>query len=274
MISATAEPRPQDGTSTSAGKSPRLRPGLWLAVAVVFVIQVALLFLVGNPPPAAPLQTPAAPKIYLSAKGSEELLALQDPTLFVLPHRDNFSGDAWLKIPTLKFAPTNWTEPPRPLSLPVEQLGATFVTFMKTNPPPRYQLALESGLDADRVDIPPMKSISVPSSLRVEGDLGRLRLLTPLRLPPQTNSELLANTVVQLVVNAEGYPFSPVILAGSGSDDADQSVLTNFAKAVRFAPAQAAALGTVPGNKMTMGKLIFEWQTVLPAPTNAPASIP
>jgi hypothetical protein len=247
---------------------------MWLAVALVFVAQVAVILWVGNPPPVPPLKVPAPPVVHLSGSGSEELLALQDPTLFVLPHRDNFSGDAWLKIPPQKFTPTNWSEPPRPLLLPIEQLGTAFVTFMQTNRPPRYQLALESGMETGPDDTSVAQSISVPSAMRVEGDLARLSLLTHFRLPPQTNSELLTNTVVQLLVNAEGHPFSPVIWSGSGNADADALALTNYAKAVRFAPAQEAALGTVPMDKMTVGKLIFEWQTVPPAPTNGPSSNP
>jgi hypothetical protein len=247
---------------------------MWIAVGLVFVVQVALVFWVGSPSTPAPLKAPAAPVINLSGSGSEELLALQDPTLFVLPHRDNFSGDAWLKIPPQKFTPTNWTEPPRPLPLATEQLGKAFVSFMQTNRPPRYQLAVETGLHEGLEDSPVTESISVPSALRVEGDLARVRLLTSFRLPPQTNSELLTNTVIQLLVNAEGHPFSPVIWSGSGSAEADALALTNYAKAVRFAPAQEAALGMVPTDKMIVGKLIFEWQTVPPAPTNGPSSNP
>jgi hypothetical protein len=270
MISATAEPQTADGPDYPNRKRVGLRVGMWIAVALVFLAQVAVVFWLGNPPPPAPLKMAPPPVIHFSGSGSEEWLALQDPTLFVLPHRDNFSGEAWLKIPPQKFAPTNWSEPPRPLPLPMEQLGAAFVAFMQTNRPPRYQLALESGLDAMGGNSTQMVSISVPSALRVEGDLARLRLLTPLRLPPQTNSELLTNTVIQLLVNADGYPFSPVILSGSGSAKADDAALNNYAKAVRFAPAQEAALGTVRGNKMTVGKLVFEWQTIPPAPTNTP----
>ena len=274
MISATAEPQSESGPIAPRRKSLRFRVGMWIAVVLVFAAQVALIFWLGNPPPPTPLKLSEAPVIHMSGSGSEEMLALLDPTLFVLPHRDNFSGDAWLKIQPQKFAPTNWTEPPRPLPLRTEQLGAAFVSFMQTNRPPRYQLALESGFDSGGGDAPPMESICGPSALRVEGDLARLRLLTSLRLPPQTNSELLTNTVIQLLVNAQGYPFSPVISSGSGSTEADALALTNYAKAVRFAPAQEAALGTVPPNNVTVGRLIFDWQTVPPAPTNTTTANP
>jgi hypothetical protein len=121
-----------------------------------------------------------------------------------------------------------------------------------------------------------MQPISVPSRLRVEGDLAQLRLLTPLHLPPQTNADILTNTVVQMVVDAQGYPFSSVILAGqgSGSSEADQMALTNFSKAIRFAPVEEAGPGMIAPDKMISGRLIFEWQTVPPVPTNAPTTNP
>jgi TonB family protein len=207
--------------------------------------------------------------IHAIPSGSEELLALQDPTLFVLPHRDNFSGEAWLKAPAQEFAPTNWTEPPLPLPLPPEELGAAFATFMQTNSPSRFHPntgALIDGADLGPVPMPP---ITNSFTLRVEGDLAKLRLLTLLRLPPQTSADLLTNTVVQVLVDAQGYPFSAVVLSKSGSDAADADALA-LAKTVRFEPAETPALGVVLPDKMTSGKLIFEWQTQPPPATNAP----
>jgi len=257
--------RPPRGTS---------RIKLWLAIAVVFAAQVALTFWLGNPPPVKHFQPPVVPIVNLADNRSRDLLAINDPTLFILPHRDNFSGDAWLKMEPRKFTPTNWTEPARPLELPKEQLGAVFVAFMQTNRPPRFQPRVESGLDTAESAGPPLSPISVPSQMFVEGDLAKLRLLTPLHLPPQTNSDLLTNTVIRMVVDAQGYPYSAVIWAKSGSDYADAQALTNFARAVRFSPPEAEALRTVTTNKIVSGKLVFEWETVPPAPTNAPSANP
>src|SRR5882724_2800634 len=142
MISATAEPQTANGPDYPNRKRMGLRVGMWISVALVFLAQVAVIFWLGNPPPPPPLKLAPPPVIQFSGSGSEELLALQ---------------------------------------LPTEQLGAAFIAFMQTNRPPRYQLALESGLDAVGGNSPPMVSISVPSALRVEGDLARLRLLTPPR---------------------------------------------------------------------------------------------
>ena len=266
MISATAESQ-LDPKSPYRG-ARRLK--VWIAIALVFAAQVGVVFWIGNPP-VKHSQPPTGPVIHVVGSGSQEMLALQDPTLFVLPHRENFSGDAWLKIAPREFSPTNWTEPAQPLDLLPQQLGKAFVAFMQSNRPPRFQPRIDSGLDTSDLAVPPMPPLLSPSRLRVEGDLARLRLLTPLHLPPQTNSDLLANTVIQLVVDAQGKPFSAVIAGKSGNDDADNQALTNFAKAVRFAPPEAAALGRVPSDKMISGRLIFEWQTM---PSNAPPANP
>lgn len=276
MTFSTAEQRSTDGLDSSSRSRFPFRLGLWAAVVIVFIVQVAAMFWVGNPPPVKPIDVPAAPKIHLAAKGAEELLALQDPTLFMLPHRDNFSGEGWLKIAPKVFQPTNWSEPPQPLPLPLEQLGAEFAAYMETNPPPPFQPRVSSGLEIAEADVAPMPPIASSSTVRVEGDLARLRLLTPVHLPPQTNADVLKNTVVQVLVDARGNPFSPVVLPGgsSGSGDVDALALTNYVKALRFEPAETAALGTVLSDKMTEGKLIFEWQTMAPAPTNAPTANP
>jgi hypothetical protein len=247
---------------------------LWLAIALVFAAQVALTFWLGHQPPAKHFQPPVVPMVYTADDRSRDLLAINDPTLFLLPHRDNFSGDAWLKMEPRKFTPTNWTEPARPLDLPKEQLGAAFVAFMQTNRPPRFQPRIESGLDTEEAAAAPFSPLSVPSRMFVEGDLAQLRLLTPLHLPPQTNLDLLTNTVIRMVVDAQGYPFSCVIWERSGSDEADTMALTNFARSIRFSPPEAEALRAIPTNKMVSGKLVFEWKTVPPVATNAPPGTP
>jgi hypothetical protein len=266
MMPATAEP--QSGAKRRSRAPTRVKR--FIAIGLIFAAQVGILFWLGNPPPRKTSPVPQVPVIHIGDRGLQELLAVQDPTLFILPHRDNFSGEAWLKIQPQKFSPTNWTEPAQLLDLPREQLGSAFVAFMQTNLPPRFQPRIDSTLGASEAGPAPLPSISVPSRLRVEGDLARLRLLVLPHLPPQTNSDLLTNTVIHLVVDAQGTPYSSVIWERSGSQEADMEALTNFAKVIRFAPPEAAALGAVPADKMTSGKLIFEWQTVPPLPTNAP----
>jgi hypothetical protein len=245
----------------------------WLAIGIVFAAQLGLVFWLGNPPPVKHFQPASVPVIYIPDSRYRDLLAISDPTLFILPHLDNFSGDAWLKMAPRKFSPTNWTEPTRPLELPKEQLGATFVAFMQTNRSRRFQPRIESELDTAAAAEAPLPPISVPSRMYVEGDLAKLRLLTRLHLPPRTNSDLLTNTVIRMVVDAQGDTYSSVIWAGSGDNETDYLALTN-SRAIRFSPPEPEALRTVPTNKMVLGNLIFEWRTVPPAPTNAPPVTP
>jgi hypothetical protein len=248
---------------------------MWIAVGLVFAAQIAVLFWLGNPPPARSFHPTAAPKFSLATNRWNEMLALQDPTLFALPHRNNFSGAAWLKIPPQDFQPTNPGEPTQPLPLSREQLGATFAAFMQTNPPPRIQMDIAAGLGMiDLLHMPPPHPIVTASTVRVEGDLKKRRLLEPLQLPPQPSADVLQNTEVQMFVDALGNTFSPVIVAKSGNDNVDAMVLTNFAKNARFEPLKVNGRRSAPSETMTFGKLIFEWQTVPLPQTNAPAAYP
>jgi hypothetical protein len=249
---------------------------MWAAVALVFAAQIAALFWFGNPPPTQRNHATAGPKMSLLTNRWDELLALQDPTIFALPHANNFSGAAWLRITNQEFQPTNPSEPPRPLPLSTEQLGATFTAFMQTNPAPRIQTVIATGLRLVDlgVDLPSMRSVVTASTVRVEGELAKRHLLEPLQLPPQASSDVLRNTEVQLFVDALGNTFSPVIVSRSGDDDVDALALTNFAKNAKFEPLQANARPGASSEAMTFGKLIFEWQTIPRAQTNAPPANP
>jgi hypothetical protein len=271
MISNAAVRSGTEAALPSNPESRRLRPGIWIAVGLVFGFQILILFWLGNPPPIRHLHPTAIPKFSLVTNRWNELLALQDPTLFVLPHRNNFSGAAWLKIPQQDFQPTNLSEPAFPLPLSREQLGAAFATFMQTNSAPSIQVGLAAGLGL--IDLrgpvwPPLPTLVTASRVRVEGDLANRRLLEPLQLPAQSSADVLKNTEVQLFVDSLGNVFSPVIIAKSGDDAVDDLALTNFAKNARFEPLK----GIAPTQTMTFGKLIFEWQTMPPAQTNAATS--
>ena len=59
------------------------------------------------------------------ADDSSELLALNDPTLFALPHQKDFASALWLQTAALKQPSFRWTEPPTNwLSLSADELGA------------------------------------------------------------------------------------------------------------------------------------------------------
>ncbi|HWI55921.1 MAG TPA: energy transducer TonB [Bacillota bacterium] len=250
---------------------PRRR--LWAIVALVFALQVGLICWLGDRQPVRPRPAAFAPALQLLSEPATNLLALTDPTLFALPHRQGFSGLAWMQAPPQPFHPFTWTEEPRWLPLSVEQLGAAFNRFIETNqfnsleacalPEPELTLPMASAPEGfpDR------------STLRVEGGLADRPLTTPLQLRSWAHSDLLTNSVVQAVVDAAGRPISVTLLVKSGSEQADQHALEQV-RTARFAPANVGGPQTTapPLAQLDWGQLVFEWHTLALAPTNAPAT--
>jgi hypothetical protein len=193
----------------------------------------------------------------------------------VLPHREGFSGEAWLTAPSVDFRPTDWSEPARFLPPELEHLASRFRIFVETDAPPSFssivELEPESTVPRHFSIAPPPE----PSRLWMEGDLATRRLLSTLDLTPWTHTDLLTNSVVQLLVNGQGIPLSTVLLVRSGSTNADQCAL-ELARAARFEPAGAGdAPGvTNPSAGLSIGTMVFEWQTLPSAATNAPPITP
>jgi len=104
----------------------------WLTmVALVFAAQVAIIFVLGEkkfPPARAVTNVPR----FTLADSTNELIALDDPTLFVLPHAADFASQIYSNPPP----DFRWKEPPGEMPLAAENLGADFARFMRTNPPP------------------------------------------------------------------------------------------------------------------------------------------
>ena len=256
MIAAPVQPRAW----------PRRRWGF--TVLAVFAGQLGLIFWLSDRAPVRALPAAGGPALRLAGPGSAELLALEDPTLFALPHRQGFAGQAWL-IPT-------WTTnrsylfPDEPTWLQLEplELGAAFNQFVATNRP-----------DALLVFAPPEPALAFPelapgpaaptsSVLRITGSLAERAILTPVVLSSQTNSDLLTNSVVQMVVDSEGKPVSLTLLSGSGSPNADRQALEQ-ARAARFNSVERGLKPGATAQGLAWGQLIFEWNTLPVPPTNA-----
>jgi hypothetical protein len=242
-------------------------------VAILFVctLQVALIYTLEDRQPVLPRRADTAPGARWIAGPPREWLALQDPTLFALPHRRGFSGEAWLAIPSMEFQPAAWSEPARYLPLQTNTLGAGFKSIVARTAFPTIQTIRmpEPALRAPNVDL--SLPASTRSKLRIEGPLAARRPLVWPELPVQTHVDVLTNTVVQLLVDARGRTVSAVMLRrGSGKKEADDFAL-GWAKRACFAPAKTAG---DPSVGLTLGTLIFEWQTVLMPGTNAPAEAP
>ncbi len=278
MNAAPIGPRTRAATKLPSQDGwPRHRWGTFIALA--FAAHVGLIFAFGDRRPVVPRPPGPAPELRL-AIGPNELLALHDPTLFALPHPKGFAAAAWREISETGFPPFRWTEPPRWLALPVEQLGDTLLSFVQTNTFARVEFetmpAPDLALPAAWLENGP----ATQSVLRVAGPLAQRALLNPVELPSRPGTELLTNSVVQALVDAAGNVVSHTLLRPeSGSKDPDQQQADQraleLARTARFAPLPQS--GSAPTNslgRVTRGTLIFEWHTVPRPATNAPPANP
>ncbi|HZR17263.1 MAG TPA: energy transducer TonB [Verrucomicrobiae bacterium] len=243
----------------------------WSFVVLVFFTQLGLIFWLGKAArPAAPHRD-VAPSLQFAAPNMAERLALNDPTLFALPHEVSFSGLAWL---TQEFHPFLSPEPPPFLPLPQPRLARDFEAFMATNELAGLPEIAQPDLKFKVPSVQPAEPLVRQSTLRLMGEFAGRRLLNSPGLPPWTNAEMLSNSIVQLLVDANGRPVSATLLKppGNASTEADQYALRE-ARRARFEPINSAD----PRNPMaglSLGQMVFEWRT-LPLPsTNTPAESP
>ena len=94
----------------------------WLMlIALVCAAHVGLLYMFGARKQIVPRHVTDAPTLKL-AGGSDELLALNDPTLFALPHPGDFVAAAADPAPVVEPPTFRWTESPRWLPLSADEL--------------------------------------------------------------------------------------------------------------------------------------------------------
>jgi hypothetical protein len=248
----------------------------WRFVLAIFIFQLAIIFWLGEREPLRPEPAAPGPQLHLVQNGSDELLALTDPTLFALPHRNGFSGLTWLKSQTQDFPSFTWSETQTQqwLQMPSSVLGAGFELFVATNA--SYPvLALDQTEPNLRIPLlPAAKEFPESSMLRLTGDLSNRRLLTSIDLPSWPSLEILTNTQIQLAVDSTGKPVSVALLSpGSGDKTADSNALWQATRA-RFAPLSPDSLDSPnPLAHLAWGQMIFDWHT-LPVPlTNTTAGL-
>jgi len=246
---------------------PWSRRQLLGGIGLLFTAQLALIFALGERGPTKP-RPPAAAPVLRVAPQTAETLALQDPTLFALPHPAGFAGRAWLRPPTVQVQSRRWTESPRWLAPEPESFGATLSQLARANHLPPLELTVNPMPEpAPTLPQEPMPAPPARSTLALAGDLGGRRLLNPPELPAWPASDLLTNSVVRVLVNGDGLVRSATLLGRSGSTEADEFALA-VARATRFEPTVAA-----PGAPaLQLGTMIFIWSTV--PLTNTPASSP
>lgn len=230
----------------------------WIVtVALIFVAHVAAVFaLHSRAPLLARLDSLPAKNAFPSQTNAAAKLPpeLQDPLLFASANARGFSAGAWVKAPETKQGLARTQMAPRFFGYEREP-----ASFPPMDPPaPRTPLpfvALSLERQAPKV-----------STMSIEGDLAARALSRMPALPPQVFGDVLSNTVVQVAVQADGFPFSARVVSGSGSRKADLEAL-ELGKGLRFAPRLVAALDRRPA-PLEWGQLVFQWFTTAPGGTN------
>ena len=243
----------------------------WTVILAAFGLQVLLIFRLEQPKAIVPRRADTAPALRFGNSQMAELVALQDPTIFALPNRHGFSGNAWLKAPDVTPPSGEWSEPPRLLAADAQNWGAWFKNLAESNAPQSYPAIV---IPKPIASVSTSFSIAPPpigSRVKLRGELARRALLEPIPLPSWTNSDLLTNTIVQLLVDDRGNAVSAVLSRpGSGRTDADERAL-ELARSARFEPAPATGTSNSrsPSAGWSAGAMVFEWQTI-PGPSPNP----
>lgn len=232
----------------------------WLLLSLIFAGQVGSIFWLGDKGTVVVRKPAAAPLLRLAGNDASELLQLEDPTLFARPRWDAFSGPAWLNVPTNEPPSADLAESPRWLALSSAEMGAEFEHFFNTNkvesanslPKPQPELTMPPPV--------PLVFADEHSSCRLEGELARRPLLTAMNPPPVENTDILTNSVVRLVVDADGRTLSVALLSSSGLAAADTKALA-LAREARFEPLYGSGPETRSGllPQLSWGEMIFEW---------------
>ena len=268
----------------NAAPSDRVRwsPRRWLyTILLVAGIQFVLIVHFGEKP-ASPGPAPgfgASVDLAADVWSEKQLANASDPTLFALPHPRSFSGAAWFTFTPEGHPISDWTEPPRWLSLDTNRLGAAFSQLVDTRK--------SSPLLVADMPMPPLAGIdlSLPpqpmrsrSEFHLEGELAKRSLLEPIELPSLPANDLLTNSVVQMMVDVSGFALSAVLLSNVGQKEgpqreADQLALKT-ASAAQFEPLRLPAGPRPRPEPVSIGRMVFEWHTVEAKITNTASLSP
>jgi TonB family protein len=225
-----------------------------LVVALAFAVHFGFIYLLGEKKQISQRTVKNIPVFQLAAH--DELVRLTDPTLFVLPHAEDFTPVFWSRPPAVESLEFRWTEPPSYLALTAANLGAVFDAFMHTYQLEKLALNFKPEPQLSSPEINVESALPQNSSWQLAGELAGRRILNSLTPSSQAVNDVIAPSRAQLLVAPDGNVLSVVLLESSGLDAADQQALT-LARSLQFAPAK----------KLMFGEIIFNWHTV---PAGAP----
>jgi hypothetical protein len=244
-------------------------------VALVFIVQLGLIFWLGSRNSIYPLPPRSATTLSLGGPAPTELQVFNDPTLFILPHPEGFSGPVWGKTYRPEFRPFEWSAPANHFPLAIERLSTVLNQLFQSSDLPVVQLPAQAEATPTLPNVPSLPIFPDQSALQLEDGLAQRRLLAVPALKSWRSPEILASSVVRLGVDAGGRPVSVTLLSRSGSPAADQYALDQ-AWAAQFEPLNGSSVGPLlkPVAHLSWGRMIFRWHTVSTPPTGAPAASP
>ena len=236
----------------------RAGKNLVLFAVFFFIAQLALIFFLGTKAHTVPRAATGVPHFSL-AEHPGEIIALGDPTLFALPHANDFSAKIWTRTPPVAAPDFRWQEPPRWLALNPNNLGSALNNYLQTNAAAETPLNFKPLPQLDFPEVVAETFFPKKSALQISGTLATRKLLSPIAPPTLVVNDVLAPSRVQLLVAADGSVVSAVLLEPSGFAEADLTAL-QLARAAQFAPAE----------QLMLGEMIFKWHTEAVASTNSP----
>ena len=241
------------------------RQRITILAAVIFVAHVAVIFALHTPRPMVALpetfRTPRLKSPTTPANPPPTLDGLNDPLVFAGAHEHGFSASAWMMRPRQDYALTNSKPPPR------------FLAFARTPmnfPPAPNENKIETQTSLPFLDIA-LAAEPRKSKIRLEGELHVRPLARTPEIPIQSATDVLTNTVVQIAVKSDGFPFSARIITSSGSRATDLKAL-DIANHFKFTPLPPAV--SRDPTELQWGECVFQWFTTEPSATNAAPSGP
>ncbi len=274
MSNSNAQAEADRGPGSSA-LPPTASLRRWvIAVSLVLVLQLAFIVWLSDSEPLRPRPAPTGPSLQLVNPAAVENLGLTDPTLFALPHPHAFSGLSWLKVPSLRIPSFDQSEPPYFFPLPNQPMLEVSGRFVLTNSFDPLAIQRQSEAETGLPELVVPDTPRAYSTCRLEGALAQRRLLSRLELRAWQHTDLLTNSIVQMVADAAGEPVSLTLLPpGSGLPAADQEALA-LARAARFEPVPVSGRQTLatPLTHLSWGWMVFEWHTLISS--NSPAGPP
>lgn len=249
----------------------------FVSVLLILLLHLGLLFAVSDWKPERPRVTEKdfTVRLFTGPDAARRLLdagSLNDPTLLASVGSRGFSGPAWMNVTPPPFKLPEWSDEKRWLTQNVSRLGGDFRTYVRTNL--GTMVSISKPTHEEITDDSGTVKRSTSSRLFVVGQLSSRQLLAQPKLPRLPAKDLLDPTEIEVLVNDEGYVFSPRLHTLPGLRSPEQIAADNQAlkliPQLRFAP----GIGLFASDEFpfTKGRLIFQWDTVSPPSTNQAAA--